>query len=65
MGTGLTVFPKFHQSWILVSNSIARIYSASQNLILFCRKDQAARFCPSFGTGSYQWTPILSKTLKK
>ncbi|EMG01337.1 hypothetical protein LEP1GSC123_3842 [Leptospira borgpetersenii str. 200701203] len=29
-------------------------YSASQKPSLLCQKDQAARFCPSFGTGSYK-----------
>ncbi|TGM52978.1 hypothetical protein EHQ97_13780 [Leptospira adleri] len=36
-----------------VKNIQNQIYSASQNLILFCRKDQATRTCPGFGTGSY------------
>ncbi|AWV71804.1 hypothetical protein D1609_17590 [Leptospira borgpetersenii serovar Hardjo-bovis] len=28
-------------------------YSASPNPSLLCQKDQAARFCPSFGTEPY------------
>ncbi|QHE25754.1 hypothetical protein GS511_01220 [Leptospira borgpetersenii] len=28
-------------------------YSAFQNTSLLCQKDQAARFCPSFGTEFY------------
>ncbi len=37
-----------------VLQNLILLYSASQNLVLLYQKDQAARFCPSFGTGSYQ-----------
>ncbi|AMX57786.1 hypothetical protein LBK6_05295 [Leptospira borgpetersenii serovar Hardjo] len=42
-------------------DSIFLFYSASQKPSLLCQKDQAARFCPSFGTSSYKdkMAPLL------
>ncbi len=34
-------------------DSYELLYSASQKPIYFGQKDQAARFCPSFGTEPY------------
>ncbi|ALO27220.1 hypothetical protein LBBP_03011 [Leptospira borgpetersenii serovar Ballum] len=35
---------------IIMYDSYELLYSASQKPNLLCQKDQAARFCPSFGT---------------